>query len=205
MDNNNNRVLVIGISGKLGSGKDHIAKEVIGNYLASLGIPYMHMAFGDALKVHLMTTHGVPFNELYVKKTAYSRQMLQNVGMELRETDDKIWIKQIDAWISVYSGMRNVRVILISDVRFPIEYEYIKKRGGLVFRIVAPKRTMCKMNEENGGGIVKGVCGGHISEIALDTYDELAFDAVLENDDATNEQLLAKIKPIIDCKMFLFT
>lgn len=174
--------LIIGFSGKMGSGKDYIAKEVVGKYLRTQGIQYIHMAFGDVIKVKLMATMETSYESLYVKKTVESRRLLQTVSMESRKTDDKIWIKYLDAWIKVY-GTRGIDVILISDVRFPIEYEYIKEKGGLVFRIIAPMRTLKKMNEEtnNNDEEIKKI-KEHISEIALDDYEYSLYNGIIYND-----------------------
>lgn len=185
----------------MGSGKDYIAKEVVGNYLRTRGIQYIHIAFSDALKVQLMATDGVPFDALYMKKTAISRKLLQSRAMEMRKDNDKIWINYVDAWITVY-GSRGTQVILISDVRFPIEMDYIKMRGGLIFRIIAPMRTMKKMKEEtenNAEEIAK--IKGHISETAFDNMDtdgDTLFDAIIYNDNATKDTIMASLLPLLN-------
>ena len=173
--------LIIGFSGKMGSGKDYIAKEVVGNYLRTLEIDFIHMAFGDAIKVHLMATTDVTYESLYIKKTTDTRKLLQEFGTETRKIYDKIRIKHLNNWIEVY-GHRGVKVILISDVRFPIEYEYIKEKGGIIFRIIAPERTMKKIKEETNE-MVEDIekISTHISEIALDHYSD--YDGIIYNDE----------------------
>jgi hypothetical protein len=183
---------IIGFSGKIGSGKDYIAKEILGKYLKSIGKTYIHMAFSDAIKVHLMATTETTYEELYVKKTEKSRNLLQYIGMETRRVDDMIWIKTLDAWIKVY-GNRGVDIILISDVRFPIEMKYIKERGGIIFRLISPERTFIKMREEMGND-ENTVIKTHISETALDDYNLNEFDEILYNDNLTNDEILDKIK-----------
>jgi len=190
--------LIIGFSGKMGSGKDYIAKEVVGNYLRSNGIQYIHIAFSDALKVQLMATDGVSFEALYVKKTAVSRKLLQQRAMEMRKDNDNIWINYLDAWITVY-GSRNAQVVLISDVRFPIEMEYIKKKGGIIFRIIAPMRTMKKMEEETGNNVEEiEKIKGHISETAFDSFDNGVFHMVLYNDNDNAVNIMPQlIEPLL--------
>jgi hypothetical protein len=191
---------IIGFSGKIGSGKDYIAKEVVGNYLRTQGIQYMHLAFGDALKVTLLTANipdaidnnGVTFETLYVKKTEKTRVLLQTEATNARKLDENIWIKHLDTWVSVH-GMRGVRVVLISDVRFPNEIEYIKQKGGIIFRILAPERTIKKMQEEMNHNEV----GEHMSETALNSSELNDYDGVIYNDKMTNPEILAFILPYI--------
>jgi hypothetical protein len=191
---------IIGLSGKMGSGKDYIAKEVIGDYLRICGIQYLHLAFSDALKVHLLATIDdveVTFESLYIKKTAKTRKLLQNVATQWRQTDDKIWIKHLEAWLKVYR-MRGVQVVLISDVRFPIEIDFIKKRGGIIFRIISPKRTIKKMEEESGGDENEyEKIRMHMSEIILDNMGLTAFDGILYNDEMKTADILAYVVPYI--------
>jgi hypothetical protein len=191
---------IIGFSGKIGSGKDYIVKEVVGNYLRTQGIQYIHLAFGDALKVTLLTANfshaidndGVTFETLYIKKTEKTRILLQTEATNRRKIDENAWIKQLDAWISVHA-MRGVRVVLISDVRFPNEIEYIKQKGGIIFRILAPERTMKKMKEEMDSNEARE----HISETALDSNELNYYDGVIYNDKMTNTEILAFILPYI--------
>lgn len=190
-DPNNNDYLIIGFSGKIGSGKDYIAREIVGTHLKNEGIQYIHMAFSDAIKVNIMATTDTSYESLYVKKTVESRNMLQKCGMESRATDDHIWIKYLDSWLKVYVS-RGFKVILISDVRFPIEVDYIVKNGGKIFRIIAPERTLKKMSEETDNNIEEiEKIKRHISETELDNYN---FDLIINNDKETQEEILNKIK-----------
>ncbi len=67
---------------------------------------------------------------------------------------------------------------MITDVRFPNEYESIKKRRGILIRI--ERENSYKINHE--------------SECALDKY---TFDYVIENN-GTLEELIEKVKNIIN-------
>ena len=187
-------LFIIGFSGKIGSGKDYIVKEIVGNYLRSQCVQYVHLAFGDAIKVLLMgsdsVNHGVTFENLYVKKTEKTRILLQTVATNARKLDENVWIKYLDAWVSVH-GLRGAKVVLISDVRFPNEIEYIKQKGGIIFRIYAPDRTLKKMNEEMDGIEV----GAHISETVLDKLNY--YDGMIYNDKMTNAEILAYVLPYL--------
>ena len=68
--------------------------------------------------------------------------------------------------------------LLITDLRFPNEYDEIKKRGGIVIRI--------NRSNENSSN--------HISECALDNHN---FDYVINND-RTLEYLKTNVLNIIN-------
>lgn len=209
-----NHPLIIGLSGKVGSGKDYIAKEIIGRYLTEHRIPYVHLAFCDALKVQLMTTMPdvATFDNMFINKTKKTRTLLQTVAMDERKRDDMIWIKYIDAWIQVHTS-RGINVIIISDVRFDIEMNYIKSKGGIIFRIISPLRTQTKIKEESlrideddsalAQGELKGEClienSVHISETNLDECKLSVFDEVIYNDYENNTNIIEIIKKYIYC------
>lgn len=197
--NKEKEILIIGLSGKIGSGKDYITQEIIGNYLKERGIEYIHMAFSDAIKVHLMINESISYEKLFIKKTIETRKKLQNLGMEMRNIDNKIWIKHLDSWIKIY-GNRGIKVILISDVRFDIEYKYIKEKGGIVFRIIAPNRTLKKIKEEtNNNNKELNDIKTHISETELD--DNNYYDEIILNDNDDYENKYENIFKIINTKI----
>jgi hypothetical protein len=196
MDKTDDGIKIIGFSGKMGSGKDYISINILGDYLTKNGIPYIHMAFSDALKVELMAKGGYTYESLYIKKTIESRMALQKTGMDMRKMDDTIWIKYLDSWMRVYS-MRGTKIIIISDVRFPIEYNYIKDKGGIIFRIIAPNRTLKKMKEETNENMEEiEIIKKHISETAMDEIPLEKYDAIFYNDDIDNNELLEEIKRV---------
>lgn len=168
--------MIIGISGKAGSGKDTAAKmlEVIygnpgisyedyknKNYKGFADIQVVH--FADMLKETAMTMCILgedDVNTQYGKKQTIEwlgitvRELLQKLGTCVRQgIDNLFWIKLL------YANTEGWENIIIADVRFPEELESIKERDGVVIRI-----------DRNGAG-----AGDHISEIALDDYTDWDF------------------------------
>jgi len=175
---------IIGISGKIGSGKDYIAHNIIGKFFKDINLNVIHLAFGDPVKVNLISERPdiANFENMYINKSKETRALLQEYSMEMRKKNDKIWIQQLDAWINIHCS-RGVNVIIISDVRFPIEVDFIHKKGGMVFRVISPNRTLEKMKEECNEDLNKvEEFKNHISETALDNYPLTGFDGVLFND-----------------------
>ena len=172
--------MIIGISGKAGSGKDTAAKmlEVLyanpnisyedfanRKYKNFADIQIMH--FADILKETVQALFGIGEWETGTqegKKVTISwigktvRELLQEVGQGLRDAvDPNLWIKALFANTEDWSNY------IIADVRYPNELEAIKERDGVLIRI-----------DRNGAG-----AGNHNSETALDDYND--WDVHIEN------------------------
>ena len=172
--------MIIGISGKAGSGKDTAAKMLEVLY-ANPDISYEDFAnrkyknfadiqvihFADILKETVQALFGIGEWETGTqegKKVTISwigktvRELLQEVGQGLRDAiDPNLWIKALFANTEDWSNY------IIADVRYPNELEAIKERDGVLIRI-----------DRNGAG-----AGNHSSETALDNYKE--WDVHIEN------------------------
>lgn len=172
--------MIIGISGKAGSGKDTAAKMLEVLY-ANPDISYEDFAnkryknFADIQIVHfadsLKETAQVLFrigewetNTQEGKKTTINwigktvRELLQGIGQGLRDAiDPNLWVKILFANTEGWSNY------IIADVRYPNEIYAIKKRNGVLIRI-----------DRKGAG-----AGNHSSETALDDYKE--WDFYIEN------------------------
>ena len=172
--------MIIGISGKAGSGKDTAAKMLEVLY-ANPDISYEDFAnkryknFADIQIVHfadsLKETAQVLFrigewetNTQEGKKTTINwigktvRELLQGIGQGLRDAiDPNLWVKILFANTEGWSNY------IIADVRYPNEVYAIKKRNGVLIRI-----------DRKGAG-----AGNHSSETALDNYKE--WDVHIEN------------------------
>ena len=172
--------MIIGISGKAGSGKDTAAKMLEVLY-ANPNISYEDFAnrryknFTDIQIVHfadtLKETAQVLFrigewetNTQEGKKTTINwigktvRELLQGIGQGLRDAIDfDIWVKILFANTEGWSNY------IIADVRYPNEIKAIKERNGILLRI----------DRKDAGA------GNHSSETALDNYKE--WDVHIEN------------------------
>ena len=168
--------MIIGISGKAGSGKDTAAKmlEVLyanpdisyedfsnKKYNKFADIQTMH--FADILKETVQVLFGIGEWETSTqegKKTTISwigktvRELLQEVGQGLRDAvDPDLWVK------ALFVNTEECTNFIVADVRYPNELEAIKERDGILLRI-----------DKNGAG-----AGNHSSETALDDYGEWDF------------------------------
>jgi hypothetical protein len=190
--------MIIGISGKIGSGKDTLS--IVINYLADKSAPdsfnrweqpleeytYKNKKYAENLKCmvcFLIGCNRIDLEDREFKEKELGeewdgltpRKILQLLGTEAgREIiHPNIWVNSLFADYTTDSNW------IITDVRFPNEAQAIKDRGGIVIRVERP------------GG--ESHCGGaHASETALDTYN---FDYVIDNEGNIDE-LIDKVKQL---------
>jgi phosphomevalonate kinase len=195
--------MIIGISGKMGCGKDYVCNNLIIPLLKKLDKSYLQVSFADQLKINTMTKSNMSFDDVYVNKTTHSRKLLQREGTELgRNVYGKdIWIKYFDNWISLYK-FRGIENFICTDVRFLNEFEYIKQKGGIVIRILSKTRNLQRLEfESDGDKNIMSMLQEHPSECDLDNVPDDSFDIVIQNEighnlDQYKELLLKKLKSI---------
>lgn len=188
---------LIGISGKIGSGKD-TAAEIIQHLTNPMKLdmfPYEVKKFAGKLKTIASILTGIPvekFEDQEFKKQYLGedwnyqidkfnpiqkmtvRELLQKLGTDaLRDgLHTNVWV---NALLADYNENSNW---LVTDTRFPNEAKAIKDLGGVVLRI---ERSTCQL-------------GTHPSETALDNY---TFDYVIHNN-GSKEDLEKELIKFLD-------
>lgn len=153
---------LVGLIGKKRTGKDTFAARLVGRH------GFARLAFADPLKdavgrldPYVTYTYSGPerLSELLARvggweaaKDKYPevRRLLQEYGMSIRDVDMDFWVKALSLRASVISGP-----IVVTDVRFPNEADWIERSGGVLVRLTRP-----------GTGADE-----HVSETALDTRE----------------------------------
>lgn len=171
--------MIIGISGRIGSGKDTLAK-----FIQALDSSWEVKKFAGKLKQIASLLTGVPVKAF--ESQSFKKEIMPAVwgGMTYREFLQKLGTDAIrdglhtNTWVNALFA--DYKLIprggddqpapfvsypnwLITDVRFPNEAEAVKKYGGIMVRL--------KRNELPAAGL-------HPSETALDDYP---FDLVIDN------------------------
>jgi len=161
---NTNNILYIGISGKLGSGKNYIMENIIFPYIYNLLnnnyiIHPIPISFGDQIKTELYGRNlDITFNDLFNNKTDETRRLLQLYGTEngRNKFGEDIWIRSIDCWIKLYIDRINnlyknkkiLYIVMIADIRFINEAQFILNNNGLLFKVYSPARNLDRLLKE---------------------------------------------------------
>jgi hypothetical protein len=193
-------MVLIGIYGKLGSGKDYITEHVIQKFG-----DFLQLAFADQIKINVMTKNGVSFQDLYILKTQESRQLLQSEGTLERKSNENIWVDYLANWIKIHKS-RDIDNFVITDIRFKNEYDFIKNNGGYLIKVIAPNRNESRLIQESSssGTFNKEIYNkikNHPSECNLDYLLNSDFDYIIYNDYNDNLNINTIIDDLINITM----
>lgn len=187
--------LIIGFSGKMGTGKNYIAEKLLPSILNRMinNLQYYYLSFGDQIKVELGSRDSsLTYDKLFVNKTKEVRQQLQRYGTE--EGRDKygkdIWIRSMGLWMDIFKSRtpNKNNVFIITDVRFKNEADWIRQQKGILIRVNGEKRNK-KRIEEEGSHDNKN----HSSETDLDDF---SFEHVINNDVGMEDTVKAQLEEI---------
>ena len=141
-------VRFIGFGHKARNGKDTAAKA-IHNAFPSIT---RCIAYADALKVLCRVQYGM---------TKKDGPLLQRVGTEIvRAQDPSLWIRTLYWTVDE----NPVPYVLVTDVRFPDEADFIHQMGGALVKVT-------RIQEDGTQYIDPSRPATHASECALDNYE----------------------------------
>lgn len=158
--------MIIGIIGKLQSGKTTFA-----NIIKDLHPETELLAFADSLKEVIYNAGICSKEELWEKKTEFSRLMMQRIGTEIirKQVDSYFWVNKM---ITKLREIDQDKLIVIHDIRFQNEADMVNFLGGKLIRIIRPSLEQNK--EENN----------HLSETEQDSVEP---DYLIVNDKSLYE------------------
>ena len=168
---------IIGFAGKARSGKDTAGKYLVDKY------QFAHYYFAKPLKegakvMFNLTDEQIENKEKVIEQWGKSpRELYQLLGTDVARTIDVgVWVKNAEMFVQKHSGSS----VVITDVRFSNEAEWIRKKGGVVILLESKTR-----------GITNHTA--HSSENGLTTDD---VDLIIENDGTIND-LYEKIEQFL--------
>lgn len=180
-------MIIVGISGRIGHGKDAIAKRLqerwgfaVVSFASGLKeeveerLPRTLRAMHDLVCTAPACLHVSHIRELVwnIKPSPF-RELLQEYGSDVRRAD------QPDYWTEKWKWKAAAhRLVAVPDVRFPNEYAMLRSMGAKLWRVERP-----------GFGPTEAATL-HPSETSLDNHP---WDAVLRND-----QDLAHLYRLVD-------
>lgn len=182
----------IAISGKAGAGKDTLCKFLL-NEIERVNCEhnkpmYEHMvsAFADPIKEIILLMYPFLNKEYLYGDSKYRnevisgsfkdgkpltiRQLLRDIGEEYKKYNPNVWVDSFDyRWKDFIrvSNPRNVNAIFCTDLRFTVEYNYLKRNNFYLIRLK-------KNNIKNDNS--------HISETQQDELLDSSFDKIVLND-----------------------
>ena len=194
--------MIIGINGSIGSGKDFFA-ETLAEFSSA---PVERHAFADKLRLiteeltgyEMKMTHepNKPFHNPVYNFTQDDKnvyldmwgktvgQILQELGTDaLRDNfDSDVWVKSLFSSVGE-DAVKRGNILVIPDVRFPNEAEYVLKHGGILIKIVGDPMDVRANSKRDLN---------HPSETSLNDYQK--FTDIIENDVADVDHFQEKVR-----------
>lgn len=142
------KLTIVGLHGKAGAGKD-TAAQYLAEALQARQRKTATMAFAEPMRAALLAM-GVPSSYIYNRELKEQpvpgfgrsyRELAQTMGTEWGRTynGDDFWIQLLAERVVVLgTAGRLPDVLLVTDVRFQNEADWIKARGGLLVHVVRP-------------------------------------------------------------------
>lgn len=171
--------MIIAISGKMGSGKSTLADGLEQwARLNKKGITVTRLKFADPIYEAARSSYTALGLE-----PLKDRKLLQFMGAHFKEKfGPSFWTDQIRDRINNLTFIGD-NLIIIDDLRFPNEAEFVKSLGGTVIRLECPDEERLQRI-----GNMLFVNTAHESETALDSYT--GFDYKLNSDVMTTAALI---------------
>lgn len=131
--------MILGFAGAARAGKDTCGGQVIPNTQSAIRI-----AFADRLKKEVCDALGITLDELTHKKEIL-RPLLVEWGRARRTLQQDYWIEMLRQ--SYEDGPTQFKHLVITDVRYRNEGEWITKQGGIVAYVSRPGYPPCNAEE----------------------------------------------------------
>lgn len=165
---------IIGISGKSGSGKDFLARQVLAEH------GYKKLSFAWALKQDALEAKVGTTEEIFVTKPPKVRRWLQDHGAMWRGVNQQHWVDKLEALMLTLHADRGEDMFAITDVRFLNEVAFVRKYGGKMVRMEFGKGRIYLLENTKAAE--------HPSENSLDKF--YGFDCTIQNHRLTTPYMM---------------
>lgn len=113
---------IVGFSGGYGVGKTTLVQNLLKEYPND----YYPLSFGDALREDLSLITGYTPNFFKLKPYPWIRDLLKGYGNMKRQNDKNYWVHRFNRKLKDLEPLLFGRTVLVDDVRFINEYDYIQ-------------------------------------------------------------------------------
>ena len=171
---------IVGLTGKAGSGKDHMAS------LLHKHLEFYPLALADQLKVNLHAEEGTAMDRLYGQhRSKRARTRMQQYGTDEMKPihGEDIWCRYLGGWFRVLKNRWGIDRFVIPDVRFTVEADWIKSRGGIVVRVDGLEREDMTATQRK-----------HRSETEMETIQPYAIVDNTKRDARGEERMLYVVR-----------
>jgi len=154
--------------------------------------PYTVLPIAEAIRTVATLSYGDDFDKgkLYSQRRmgldieVSGREILQDIGGQLRDIDQSFWIK---AWHAEYLKIKTAnRLVAVDDVRLPLEAHYLRHHipGIVIVRVHATAEARTARR-----GVLQGV--GDVTEFG---YLQTEYDLQIDTTDLTAEDSYAILR-----------
>lgn len=134
---------VIGLTGAAGSGKDSVAEIICEQYR------FIRLGFADSIYEMASIIARTPVHVLQKREGkevilerlgVSSRRLLQTLGTEWGRIliNENLWVNHLDDELKSIESRLGLNGLVISDVRFQNEVDFVHNMGGEVWRVGRP-------------------------------------------------------------------
>lgn len=168
---------LIGIAGKKRSGKDTFA-TMLG--LITPGVKTY--AFGNRMKEICSAVYGVPmrvFHDQSLKESPVSgwgstpREMMTGMDRVIKDSlGEDFFVRAVSSQIQTLTVAElHSTVAVVTDVRFPVEADWIVKSGGIIVEVIRPEvEAENQLNHASEAGIPKSFISKTINNTGTLAY-----------------------------------
>ncbi len=178
----------IAFVGPQGSGKSTLAAMLEERRLH----PYTILPIAETIRTVAALGYGEDFDKskhytqrrLGLDVTVTGREILQDIGAQLRELDAMFWVR---AWHAEYLKIKSAgRLVVIDDVRLPLEAHYLRAHipGIVIVRVYASAEARTARR-----GVLQGV-----SDVTEHGYLQSEYDLQIDTTHLTAEQSYAILR-----------
>lgn len=175
-------MIVIGLAGKAGAGKDYCAR-IVQNLAREMGINLMIFPMALILKALLLGQHeDLTYEDVFYNKPPNVRRLLQLAGTENGRNvyGEDVWVRATSAMSSfLLSNNPFIQGIVIPDIRYTNEAQIVQASGSLL-RVISDRGTL------------DGLAAQHLSENAMADYYKYDLD-IINNLNTTQFELESQI------------